>query len=139
MAVNNVWQQPVARLMMQAGYHNPLSINVTRSGDMQALKYYLPACNADLKITLMPGYDEFIRLWEQLADRQQSTAFYVKNGRRYERYPTGEYWLAVIGSALPWQVANLLDNNTQVYAVSWPRSCSESDLSKFYDLMESLV
>ena len=138
-SVNNVWQQPVARLMLQAGYQNPRSINVTRSGDMQALKFYLPACKADLNITLMPGYEEFIQLWEQLAYKQQSTAFYVMNGREYERFPTGKYWLAVIGGILPWQGELLSSSNAQVYAVSWPDSCNESDLLHFYDSMESMV
>jgi len=138
MSANNLWQQPVARLMLQAGYQNPRRINVTRSGDMQALKLYLPACKADLNITLMPGYDEFIQLWEQLAYKQQSTAFYVMNGREYERFPTAKYWLAVIGSALPWQGTHRSNSNSQVYAVSWPHSCNESDLLHFYDSMESL-
>jgi hypothetical protein len=120
----NQWQQSMAEKLVKSGLKNPQSINVTHSGDLQALRFDIPGCVATFEVTRMPNQDEWITLWEKIAWRKGSESFYMLNAQLHENYPVRQYWQLLLMQRLAW----LLDSDVttrppEVYAVMYPTKC----------------
>lgn len=129
----NDWQIRIAEKLSAHGFGQPQLVNVTSSADVQALMVKPEFCRLPFYIAVMPGHDEWIALWELIADSQDMRKLYLLHGVSYQEFPRYQYWQSAADKIMSVWGSERLENNTDVYAVMYASDC-EAYVAESFEL-----